>query len=330
MKKALITILIVLFFFSSLGFSKGVDVALFIPGVIGGNPIFELMTNGVRKAQTQMGFSLNIVEGGYNPGVWEDQFKALVLTGKYKFIITVTEGMPQIIKKVSALSPNTRFLLLDGKIEGIKNAYGVKFKDREMTYLAGVFAALVTTSSMKYANPQKKIGLIAGDVYPAMEKELLPGYREGALSIEKDVEVIFSSVGNWNDPGKGKEIAVAQYSQGVDIILNIAGASGIGIIDAAKKRGGYVIAVDTNQNGRAPGIILASALKRIDVSAYETLKSAILGKIQYGITVEEGIRSQKIGFTLDDPYFKKYVPKVIQDKMRDTIEKIKNGEIVIQ
>ncbi len=326
MKKIVVTFLIILFFFSSLGFSKNIDVALFIPGVIGGNPIFELMTSGVKSAQKELGFSLNIVEGGYNPGVWEDQFKALALMGKYEFIITVTEGMPQIIKKVSSLSPTTKFLLLDGKIEGVKNAYGVKFKDKEMTYLAGVFSALVTTSSMKYANPQKKIGLIAGDIYPAMEGELLPGYKEGALSIDKDIEVVFSSVGSWNNPGRGKEIAVAQYSQGVDIILNIAGASGIGIINAAKKQGGYVVAVDTNQNGKAPGIILGSVLKRIDVSAYETLKAAILGKIHYGITIEEGIKSQKIDFTLDDPYFKKYVPKGIQDKMRDTIEKIKDGE----
>ncbi len=330
MKKFLIWIFIFFLFVSSQGISaKSIDVALFIPGVIGGNPIFELTENGVRRAQKEFGFSLNVVEGGYNPGGWEDQFKALALTGKYEFIVTVTEGMPDIIKKVAGFSPRTKFLLLDGAIEGVKNAYGIKFKDKEMTYLAGVFAGLVTTSSMKYANPQRKIGLIAGDIYPAMENELLPGYKEGAKAIDKEIEVVFSSVGSWNDPGKGREIAIAQYNQGVDIILNISGASGIGVVDAAKKRGCYVIAVDTNQNAKAPGVILGSAIKRIDLSAYEVLKGAIEGDLPYGTTKREGIASSKIGFTLSDPYFRKYVPKDIQQRMREIIEKIKRGEITI-
>ncbi len=329
MKKVLFLLFILLFLLSQIGFSNTVNVGVFIPGVIGGNPIFELMIDGVKNAQKEFGFSLNIVEGGYNPGEWEDQFKALVLTGRYDFILTVTEGMPDIIRKVSRFAPKTRFLLLDGKIEGVKNAYGVKFKDKEMTYLAGVFAGLVTTSSMKYVNPLKKIGLIAGGIYPAMENELLPGYKEGAHYIDKGTKVVFSCVGSWNDPEKGREIAVAQYSQGVDIILNISGASGIGIIDAAKKKGGYVIAVDANQNNKAPGIILGSVLKRIDAAAYEVLRDAISGDLPYGETVLEGIASGKITFTLHDPYFEKYVPLDIQNKMKKVIEKIKKGDIKI-
>ncbi len=332
MKKVLIWILVFFIFISKFSWpatAKDIDIALFIPGVIGGNPIFELMTDGVKKAKEEFGFSLNIVEGGYNPGGWEDQFKALVLTGKYEYIVTVTEGMPDIIKRVSSFSPKTKYLLLDGEINGVKNAFGIKFKDREMTYLAGVFAGLVTLSSMEYANPLKKIGLIAGDIYPAMENELLPGYREGACLVDKEISVVFSSVGNWNDPGKGREIAVAQYNQGVDIILNIAGASGIGIIDAAKKKRGYVIAVDTNQNKKAPGIIIGSALKKIDVATYEVIRDALSGKIPYGRTRWEGIESGKIGFTLDDPYFKRYVPKEIQEEMRKIVEEIKKGELKI-
>ena len=330
LKKLTFFFLSIFLLYSYSAFSSDFNIAVFIPGVVGGNPIFEEVVKGVKKAHREFGFSFNIVEGGYNPGIWEDEFRALVLANKYNYILTVTEGMPEIIKKVLPLSKNVKFLLLDGKIENIKNAYGVKFKDKEMTYLCGLFSALVTTSSMQYANKLKKIGLIAGDVYPAMENELLPGYKEGAKSIDKDVDVIFSSVGSWNDPGKGKEIAMAQYRQGVDIILNIAGASGIGIIEAAKEKKGYVVCVDTNQNKKAPGIILGSALKKINDVAYETLRDAISGKIPYGTTKFEGISTGKIGFTIDDPYFKKYVPVDIQQKMREFIQKIKEGQIKIQ
>ena len=327
--KVILLAMILIFSFMGYGYAQSVNIGLFIPGVVGGNSIFELVVAGAEDAKRDFGFSLNIVEGGYNPGVWEDQFKAMALSNKYDFIFTATEGMPEIIKKVSAFSSKTKFLLLDGEIKGVKNAYGLKFKDREMTYLAGIFAGLITTSSMEYANPLKKIGLIAGDIYPAMKNELLPGYIEGAKYIDKDIDVVFSSVGSWNDPNKGKEIALAQYGQGVDIILSIAGASGIGIIDAAKIKEGYMIAVDANQNAKAPGIILGSSLKKIKEATYETIDAVLSGNITYGITREEGIVSGKIAFTLDDPYFKRYVPEDIQNKMKKIIEKIKKGEITI-
>ena len=325
MRIKIFIVFLLLALFSTISFGSS-HVGLFIPGVIGGNPIFELTVSGIKRAQTDLKFSLNIVEGGYNPGVWEDEFKAMVLSGRYNIIITLTEGMPHIIQKIAPFFPKGKFILLDGKIEGVKNAYGVKFKDEEMTYLAGVFASYITTSPMKYANPEKKIGIIVGDIYPAMTGELVPGYKRGAKERNKDIKVLFSSVGNWNDPNKGREIAFTQFSQGVDIILDIAGASGIGIIDAARKKGGYVICVDANQNEKAPGIILGSAIKKIDETAYESIKKALENSLPFGKTEIQGIKEGKITFTANDFYFKKYVPSNIQNNMRAIIEKIKKED----
>lgn len=229
-------LLIVVVLMIGIGIAGGFNVGIMIPGEIGGNPIYELVALGAEHARED-GINVKLVEGGYNPGKWEPLLRAMAASGKYDLLITFTEGLPQIVKKLAVEFPKQRFALIDGKLdEGIGNVYSVAFKDEEMAFLAGIFAGLVTVSELPGASPDRVVGMIAGDTYPAMMNKMKPGFEKGVKLVVPDAKVIFSVAGNWADPGKGRELASKQFDEGVDIILSIAGGTGIGIIEEAARR----------------------------------------------------------------------------------------------
>ena len=89
----------------------------------------------------------------------------------------------------------------------------------------------------------------------------------------------------WNDPAKGAELAKSQIDRGADVVYHAAGGTGLGVIQAAADAGKLAIGVDSNQNGLAPGSVLTSMLKRVDVAAYETFKDAMDGNFSSGVNV---------------------------------------------
>jgi basic membrane protein A len=101
-----------------------------------------------------------------------------------------------------------------------------------------------------------KIGFIGGMNVPLLHR-FEAGYRAGAAAINPQTEVLVDYMGvtpdAFNDPAKGKELALAQYNKGVDIIIAAAGATSLGILEAAKEKQKYIIWVDSNGNHLAPG-----------------------------------------------------------------------------
>lgn len=303
------------------------DVALLITGEIGGNPIYEMMVDGAKRASRDFGFNLKVVEGGYNPAKWEPSLIALASTGSYDLIVTFTEGMPKSVEKAAKMFPKQKFALIDGIAPLSENVYSLGFKDEEMAYLAGYFAGLITTSNLPGANRELKVGLISGDIYPAMIDRMKPAYEKGAKSVNQAIEVLFSVAGSWSDPGKGSELAQLQFSQGADIIFLVAGGTGIGAIQKARELKKYVIGVDSNIISIAPGVILACVLKRADDAIYSVLKRAYEGKLPFGNYERWGIEENVIDFTLDENYFTQFVSENIAEKMRQIFNSLKNGEI---
>jgi len=303
------------------------SVALMITGEVGGNPIYEMMVKGAEEAAAEAGFELKVVEGGYNPAKWEPTLFSLAASKQYDLVVTFTEGMPRSVEKVAQMFPNQKLALLDGIANPMPNVYSLGFKDEEMTYLAGYFAGLVTKSSLPRANSDLKIGLIAGDIYPAMTNRMKPAYENGAHAVDENIEVLFSAAGTWSDPNKGSELAQAQYSQGADIILIIAGGTGVGVIEKAKEMGKYVIGVDSNIISFAPGTILACTLKNADKAMKSTLLRAFRGELPFGTVERWGLKEGVIGFTFDDPNYIEIVPESIREKMIQVYKDLMNGVI---
>lgn len=160
---------------------------------------------------------------------------------------------------------DTSWVIMNQTREG-DNVASVVFGEHEGSYLAGALAAQVTTdTSIRGINEEAVVGVIGGFKAPGIDKFIV-GFIQGAEAINPDIEVKVAYADSFGDPAKGAQMANAMFDDGADIVYQVAGGTGIGIIEAAKARGHYAIGVDNDQDGLAPGNVLTSMVKRVDVA----------------------------------------------------------------
>ena len=102
----------------------------------------------------------------------------------------------------------------------------------------------------------------------------------------------------WSDPTRGGELARSQFDRGADVVYAAAGATGLGVLQAAKDRGRLAIGVDSNQNHLYPGTMLTSMVKRVDLAVYEAFKTARDGTWKAGVR-NLGLAEAGVGWALD-------------------------------
>ena len=180
----------------------------------------------------------------------------------------------------------------------------VVFKEQEGSYLVGILAAMAS-----------KTGTIG--VVPAFNFDLLEafacGYKQGAKSVKPDIKVLETYIGAgfeaFNDPGKATEVAKSQIDQGADVVYQVAGGAGAGVLQAAADAGKLGIGVDSNQNYLHPGNVLTSMLKRVDVATYNAFMDEKNGKFTPG-TIILGLAEQGVGAAFDDNNAKLVTPEM--------------------
>ena len=320
-------LLLVLMLGSSFAFAQAFNVAVYFPGVLGGNPLEPAITSGVERVEQNFeAVNVKVIEGGA-PSDWESGITTLAATGAWDLIITFTDGMPQILATVSQQFPEQKFALLDSSAPDLESVYSLVYSDEALGFLGGAFAGLVATSeelNADSANPA--IGILAGTPYPAMDNKIFPGYKAGAHYVDPAVDVRFAAVGSWNDPTKARDLGLNMFDRGIAIIFSITGGGDSGIQKAAEEAGRYVIAVNTNQNSLAPGVILTSVLKRIDNSIVDVVGRALAGELPYGSVEAAGIEQGAIGLAQDSLY-EENVPSAIRAKLDEIVQAIASGDI---
>ena len=134
-----------------------------------------------------------------------------------------------------------------------------------------------------------------------MIERFATGYRNGAQAAVSSTEIVEQYVSEdytgFNSPEKASEMAVDMYRTGCDVIFPAAGASGLGVISAAVKSRGHVIGVDMNQDSLAPGLVLTSMLKRVDLVVESIIKSICEGNPPASIKRSYGLADNVIGLT---------------------------------
>jgi basic membrane protein A len=269
---------------------------------------------------------LRDVEPG-NPTSIEPAMRAFAERG-YDLIIGVGFAQAPIMELVAKDYPNLHFAIIDG-VSQLPNVASLIFKEHEGSYLVGILAAKTTKTNV--------LGFVGGMDIPLIHR-FEKGYEEGAKSINPNIQIVQNYVGvtdaAWNNPGKGKELSLAQIGKGADVIFTAAGNSGLGAFDAVEQSGTingrathFVIGVDSNQNMVKPGFVLTSMVKRVDNAVYDIVKLVVERKFQAGFHVF-GLESDGVGYVIDQ-YNKDIVsPEAIQ-AAEEAKKKIIAGEIKV-
>jgi basic membrane protein A len=285
------------------------------------------------KDKPAMDIVLRDVEPG-NPTSIEPAMRAFAERG-YDLVIGVGFAQAPIMQTVATDYPNIHFAIIDGVIfeaDGKTpkaNVASLVFKEHEGSYLVGLIAGMTTKTSI--------IGFIGGmDI--GLIHRFEGGYEQGAKSVNPNIQVIQNYVGvtdqAWNNPGKGKEIALAQISKGADVIFTAAGNSGLGAFDAVEQAGTangrathFVIGVDSNQNMVKPGFVLTSMIKRVDNAVYDIVKTVVDGKFQGGFHVF-GLDANGVGYVMDSNNQSLVSPEALK-AAEEAKKKIINKEITV-
>ncbi|MGH9456511.1 MAG: BMP family lipoprotein [Thermoanaerobaculia bacterium] len=274
---------------------------------------------GVKRAARELPIVLRDVEPG-DPTSIEPAMRAFAERG-YDLIIGVGFAQTPIMAAVARDYPNIDFAIIDGVID-LPNVASLIFKEHQGSYLVGMIAA--------HASETGTVGFIGGMDIPLIRKFKV-GYEEGARAVDSDIRVIENYIGvtdaAWNNPGKGKELAVAQIRKGADVIFTAAGNSGLGAFDAAEQFDKLVIGVDSNQNWVKPGYVLTSMVKRIDNAVYQIIEEKVAGRFDAGVHVY-GLENEGVGYALDQ-YNRHLIPPEVIREVEEAKRKIIAGEIEV-
>jgi basic membrane protein A len=236
-----------------------------------------------------------------------------------------SHGDPMV--EVAKDYPDTTFAILNQVQKG-DNIVSVLFQEQEGSYLAGLLAGQVTTdTSIKGINAQPIIGVIGGTKSAGIDK-FIAGFIEGARAANPKVEVKVAYSNNFGDPALGQQMAKAMFEDGADIIYQVAGGTGIGIIQAAKESGHYAIGVDGDQDGLAPGNVLTSMIKRTDVAVENVVKSYAKGDKLGGKTVAFGLKEDGVGLS-EMKYTRSMIPAAYLQKVDQAKADIISGKVKV-
>jgi basic membrane protein A and related proteins len=205
----------------------------------------------------------------------------------FNMIYAVGFLMSLDLDSVAKENPRQRFAIIDAVVDD-PNVASITFREQDGSFLAGALAAMVTKTH--------HIAFLGGQDIPLIEK-FEAGYIAGAHEVDPNVKVDVKYAGSFEDVAAGKEIANLLFNDGVDIIYTAAGKVGLGSIDAVKSRDGdYIIGVDSNQDDLAPGKILTSMVKKVDVAVFDVAQALAKHKPMSG-HVEFGLKDGAIGLT---------------------------------
>lgn len=309
---------------------KKIKVALVLAGFLGDKSFNDSSYIGAEQAIKDYGVEVKVMESKV-PAEWESNFLAMANDG-YDIVIGVSTQLQDIVLKHAKSFPNVKFALIDGIANG-DNIVSSIFAQNEGSFLAGAAAAMFTTNTtIPGVNADKVVGWVGGMDIPVLA-DFFTGYKQGVEYIDPSIKILQSFAGTFNDPLKGKELTIAQYGLGADIVMNVASGTGNGVLEAAKEQGKYAIGVDLDQDATYPGSILTSMLKRVDRATYMVIESVVQDTFKGGEVIYLDISNGGVGLTdmsVIQGVLKDKFPKSIIDTIKQLEEKVKKGEVVIK
>ena len=239
---------------------------------IGVNPYFISGQEGLELAGKELGVETKVIECTGDPTNMDENLRA-ASREDWDLIIAITFGFTDTLNEIAPNTPDKFYICVDCEVEQ-DNVRNVGFKTHEAAYLLGTAGGLLTKTNV--------IGMIGPVEMPFMTRWTVP-FGNAAKAINPDATILDTLwVGDWADPATAKELALTLADKDADVIDGVAAAGNPGVFEAAQERDFLTTGVDINECPKAPGHLIDSNIKRVDLAVYNSIQDLIDGNLTAG------------------------------------------------
>lgn len=321
---------------------------LVLNGTLGDKSFFDSAQRGMDLMKNELGWETKTIECTYDRNKWLPCLEDAAATDDYDILIAGTFDMSDYISQVAPKYPNKKFWMFDagpdyeGKSGGCsnkcENVYTVLFRQNEGSYLLGVLAAnMLKSKALPNVKDDSKIGIIGGMDIPVIN-DFIVGFKQGMkdAGVDPEMHTIVQYVGGdnpWNNPAKGKEIALSMFNQGAAVVWGVAGNSGSGAFEAAVEAKAYTFGVDSDQyftiaDPAQRATIVTSMLKNVDQGLFRAAKLHLEGKLGYGAPEPVGVAADAVGVAVNENT-QKLLSGDILKAAQDAAQAVKDGKVTV-
>ncbi len=317
---------------------KVYNVAYVVNGNLGDKSFFDSAQEGLKTLESDGRITLNTLElGGTDADKpkWLSTLYEVSESGEYDLIICGTYQMPDYLKEVATQYPDQKYLIFDDNtyVGENDNVVNITYKQNELGYVVGTYAALMTTdTSIDGMNEDKVIGFVGGIDSPVIN-DFLYGYIVGATNVDSDIKVDTRYVGGYVDTTLAKEYGLSMIQDNkCDIIWGVAGNAGNGAAEACLEQNEWFIGVDSDQEATfssdLAAITLTSGLKNIGNSLVWFFDEWDAGNEYWGTEIKLGLAEGGVGI-VQDKNFAKYASEETQTKVQEAIDAVLDGSVEV-
>ena len=305
---------------SASGNAKKSVAIVYSTGGKGDKSFNDAAFRGLERAKSELGITFSEYEPKDAAAETKDILTQYAESGEYELIIAVGFNLKDSLTATAEAFPNQKFAIIDEEVK-LPNVTSLKFKEHEGSFLVGALAAMMSKTGT--------VGFIGGMELPVIKK-FEAGFVQGAKYVNPNIKTVSVYIGGasaFNDPDSARTKTETLIQQGADVVYHAAGGSGAGMFEAAKEKGIYAIGVDSNQDGIAPGVILTSMMKYVDVAVFNTVQAVLDGKFE-GKVQEFGIKENGVGTTQFE-FTKDKIGEENIKKLETIKQEIKDGKITV-
>jgi basic membrane protein A len=208
---------------------------------------------------------------------------------KCDLIVAVGGLMQDATTAAAKANPNQKFAIVDGKIDQ-PNVYSMQFDTAQAGFLAGYLAAGVSKSGV--------VATYGGIKLPTVTI-FMDGFVDGVAYYNKQKSKTVKVLGwdktaqngsfaqSFTDQNAGKRLSDQFVAQGADVIMPVAGGTGLGTAAGAQQSGGKYSVIWVDQDGcnsaaQYCSVFLSTVEKNISDAVRDAVLKAADGSLQGG------------------------------------------------
>ncbi|KKC35953.1 hypothetical protein WH87_15460 [Devosia epidermidihirudinis] len=259
-----------------------------------------------------------------DPQLWRQNLEAVSNSGDWSVVFT-GPNMHDNLAAVAPQNPDQKYVFFDDELAE-PNVLSVKYAQNEGSYLAGVLAAIAATDTESFplSSGAPKLAIVAGMDLPIIQ-DFIGGFKQGAASVVPEVEIQVIFIGNFNDAPKAYDLTKTAIENGANVVYNVAGPAGLGILKGAADSKKYAIGVDSDQNALHPDYVLASMLKQIGNSVYDSINQIKAGTAEFGTLKVYGLANDGVALLYNDAL----VSNAVKARIDAEKAKVISGEVEV-